>query len=114
MSLVFAGSPLALGTRHGEELREEIAEVLGWYTEHWWGMTARQVQDFVRDHARAVLAHAPHLHEEMEGIARGAGQPAWAIHALNARTELRADTDVLECTSVAARPHATTGSRLNF
>jgi isopenicillin-N N-acyltransferase-like protein len=104
--LTFSGPPGELGRQHGEELRDAIAHVLGWYTEQWWGMTARQVQDFVRDHARAVHTHAPHLAAEIEGIAQGAGQPAWAIHALNARTELRADTHALECTSAALSPAA--------
>ncbi len=99
----FSGSPLELGLQHGEELRDEIRHVLGWYMDQWWGMEPQELQDAVRDHARAVLELAPHLGAEMEGIARGAGLEAWQVYALNARTELRANTDALECTSVGVR-----------
>ncbi len=65
MNLTFSGAPAWLGRQHGEALRDAIAETYRWYADPWWSMTARELQEFVRDHARAVTAHARRLADEV-------------------------------------------------
>jgi isopenicillin-N N-acyltransferase-like protein len=58
----------------------------------------------VADSAQAALADwAPDLAEEIERFAAAAGQPAWRIYALNARTEVLASVAGRDC-SALARP----------
>lgn len=96
----FGGETFALGKAHGARFATQIAWLLEWYRDQWWEMTEQEIQSAIQGYKRAVHRWAPHLEAEIAGIATGAGVSADMILALNARTELRADVDVLECTSV--------------
>lgn len=85
-------APRDRGRAFGEAEAPRIAHTLANYRAYWdlragepfdptpWGGQARE----------AIRAHAPHLAEEIEGIAEGAGLSPDLIGALNARTEILA------------------------
>ncbi|HEY7123291.1 MAG TPA: C45 family peptidase [Ktedonobacterales bacterium] len=53
-----------------------------------------------------ITAYAPHLLEEMRGIAEGAGRDLREIVAINSRTELMYGVPFGECTSLGVAPEA--------
>lgn len=109
----FGGTPFELGEAYGRAFEIEIAWLIDWYQNRWWEMSDEEVLAAIPGFERAIELHAPDLHVEIEGIAHGAGQPVERILALNARTELRADVHVLECTSVGVHAeHSETGGAL--
>lgn len=85
--ITLSGSPRQRGLMHGEGLREEIAAVLALYRE-LFALPDAEVQRRAEHFAAISRRSAPELCEEIEGIAEGAGQPAYWLHALNARSEL--------------------------
>ncbi|MEU3270960.1 C45 family peptidase [Saccharomonospora sp. NPDC006951] len=94
-----------LGAAHGEAIRRTRTAYARLFAAH--GLHPHHV----RDHARAALAEigswAPHLAEEIEGIAHGCGLPVWQVGALNARTEILAAADVTgegECSTSVVLP----------
>lgn len=91
--LELSGTPAQIGAAHGEAQRERIRayldEFLGWLIrtaaihlteESLWGRWAGQVAANQRE--------APHLVEEMRGIARGAGVPFERVFLLNSLLDL--------------------------
>ncbi|PWV84551.1 isopenicillin-N N-acyltransferase like protein [Prauserella marina] len=94
-----------LGAAHGEAIRRTCATYARLFAAH--GLHPHHV----RDHARAALSEigswAPHLAEEIEGIAHGCGLPVWRVGAVNARTEILAAADVTgegECSTSVVLP----------
>lgn len=116
-----SGTPSERGHAYGEAAREEIAGSLAYYREafaHSSGLDWPQVLDRARTWRRVVEDAAPHLLEEMDAIAEGAGVAPDDILALNARGEIvRAhDSDFAQmpcqeeidgCSSFALLPEAT-------
>jgi isopenicillin-N N-acyltransferase-like protein len=102
------GTPVERGRAYGEAARTEIARSLDYYREafaassglDWPGVLAR-----ARAWRGIVEAAAPHLLEEMDGIAEGAGVTADDILALNARGEIVRSHD----SAFAAMPESTDG-----
>jgi len=96
----FEGSNTEIGIQHGETLRDDIADTKEWYLDQWWQDTEENITTQVMGFRQAIKKHAPHLAEEIEGIAQGSNQPVDMIYAINSRTELRPRAGILECTSV--------------
>ena len=97
-----SGNPTQRGIAHGEQMRQEIAQVLPYY-KTIFNLPDDEILKRA-DHFRTVIkAFSDDYAQEIEGIARGAGQdPLW-IYALNARTEVLAlNTQIPpnECTSM--------------
>lgn len=103
-----SGTPAQRGRAYGEAARTQIARSLDYYREafaassglDWPGVLAR-----ARSWRPIVETAAPHLLEEMDGIAAGAGVTADDILALNARGEIVRSHD----SAFAAMPEGTDG-----
>lgn len=98
------GEGAALQIRHSLEAYEKIYNYyLGW---EW-----HQAQTFARAYWAPIKAYRPHLLEEMQGIAFGAGVTFEDILALNIRTEIlnhvTAQGAAAECTAFGALPKVT-------
>ncbi|UQX89213.1 C45 family peptidase [Jatrophihabitans telluris] len=86
-------SPRHRGEQFGEAHREPIARTLSAYSELFSAVTTDQSWSLPAFGAQAldrIEAWTPELAEELHGIARGCGQTATTIAALNARTEILA------------------------
>lgn len=64
-----------------------IEEVLGFYRE-LWQLANDDLQAAGRGYAVIIRGFRQDLADEIEAIAQAAGQPSWALFALNARSEL--------------------------
>jgi isopenicillin-N N-acyltransferase-like protein len=112
-----SGGPRDRGRMHGEAARDEIARALAYYGDAfgqatglgWAGVVAR-----ARQWRPIAEQAAPHLLDEIDGIADGAGVTPDDILALNARGEIvrSHDSDFTTmaadgCSSFALLPEAT-------
>ncbi|MFH9294197.1 C45 family autoproteolytic acyltransferase/hydolase [Streptomyces sp. NPDC017520] len=97
-----SGSPLERGRQYGEAVRPQLHAALGYYEEAF-GRSAGLTWDKVTARAarwlEPVSAYAPHLVEEMRGIADGAGTGLLDVLALNARGEVIYDKSFAEIAS---------------
>src|SRR5690606_2266229 len=75
------GTGFERGQQHGEQLRQEIAEVMGRWRTELEQIFEQPAPDFIADflkttqYAEAIQAYTPDLWEEVRGIAEGSGQP---------------------------------------
>jgi len=97
-----SGNPTQRGNAHGEQMRQEIAQVLPYY-KTIFNLPDDEVLQRA-DHFRSVIkTFSNDYGQEIDAIAQGANQdPLW-IYALNARTEILAlNTQISpnECTSM--------------
>ncbi len=119
--LELTGTPTERGRQHGEAARDEILANIetyrGWFLEY----SAMEWNDVLASSANyldALAGRFPSLHEEVLGIARGAGVDVTEIGALNARTEIAYGASGLlanvwcECTSVSVEARATKDGHL--
>ncbi|MFF0745468.1 C45 family autoproteolytic acyltransferase/hydrolase [Streptomyces sp. NPDC004111] len=86
-----SGGPLARGRQYGEAVRPQLHAALGYYEEAFGrsaGLTWERVTARAARWLEPVRAYAPHLVEEMRGIADGAGVGLLDVLALNARGEV--------------------------
>ncbi|MGQ4727371.1 C45 family autoproteolytic acyltransferase/hydrolase [Streptomyces sp. Ju416(a)] len=86
-----SGSPRERGRQYGEAVRPQLHAALGYYEEAFGrsaGLTWDQVTARAARWLEPVNAYAPHLVEEMRGIADGAGTGLLDVLALNARGEV--------------------------
>ncbi|MFJ9106655.1 C45 family autoproteolytic acyltransferase/hydolase [Streptomyces sp. NPDC102283] len=94
-----SGSPLERGRQYGEAVRPQLHAALAYYEEAF-GRSAGLTWDKVTARAarwlEPVNAYAPHLVEEMRGIADGAGAGLLDVLALNARGEVIYDKSFAE------------------
>ncbi|MFI1930081.1 C45 family autoproteolytic acyltransferase/hydolase [Streptomyces sp. NPDC020330] len=100
-----SGSPLERGRQYGEAVRPQLHAALGYYEEAFGrsaGLTWDQVTARAARWLEPVSAYAPHLVEEMRGIADGAGTGLLDVLALNARGEVIYDKSFAE---IAADGH---------
>ncbi|WP_327334223.1 C45 family peptidase [Streptomyces anulatus] len=94
-----SGSPLERGRQYGEAVRPQLHAALGYYEEAFGrsaGLTWDQVTARAARWLEPVRAYAPHLVEEMRGIADGAGTGLLDVLALNARGEVIYDKSFAE------------------
>jgi isopenicillin-N N-acyltransferase-like protein len=111
------GSPTERGRAHGEAARAEIARSLDHYRRSFAvkpGLAWADVLARVGPWRKLVGTHAPHLLEEMDGIAAGAGVHPDEVLALNARGEIArnhasrfTEMETDGCSSFALLPEAT-------
>jgi isopenicillin-N N-acyltransferase-like protein len=98
------GGPFEIGFAHGRSLAREIRYNVSMYMEMaslLCGMNETQVLTFTRKVIGSVRDVAPHLIEEMKGIAEGADTSLESIMVINARTELfSAHERLAECTAI--------------
>ncbi|SDP42401.1 isopenicillin-N N-acyltransferase like protein [Streptomyces sp. cf386] len=110
-----SGTPLERGRQYGEAVAPRLGIALGYYTEAFGassGLTWSQVTARAARWLKPVREYAPHLLEEMQGIADGAGLDLLDVLALNARGEVIYDDSFVRmaaqeepaegCTSFAA------------
>ncbi|MER5260328.1 C45 family peptidase [Streptomyces sp. NPDC002855] len=86
-----SGTPVERGHQYGEAVRPQLHAALAYYEEAFGqssGLTWSQVADRAARWTEPVRDYAPHLLEEMRGIAEGAGVGLDDILALNARGEV--------------------------
>ncbi|MFI2345543.1 C45 family autoproteolytic acyltransferase/hydrolase [Streptomyces sp. NPDC019443] len=110
-----SGTPAERGRQYGEAVAPQLEAALGYYAEAFGessGLTWQQVTGRAARWLEPVHDYAPHLLEEMQGIATGAGLDLLDILALNARGEVIYDDSFAQmrdeeepaegCTSFAA------------
>jgi isopenicillin-N N-acyltransferase-like protein len=107
------GEPFERGRQHGAQAADLIKANLDGYWrlfEHDTGLDRAAVLNLARQYLQPIEACAPHLLEEMRGIAEGAGVSLDEILALNCRTEILSYAAVPlreECTALFVAPEAT-------
>ncbi|KAK9472963.1 acyl-coenzyme A:6-aminopenicillanic acid acyl-transferase-domain-containing protein [Dipodascopsis tothii] len=84
------GSPREIGYKHGALARSQIAACLANYGVYFAnaGMAPAEVKDLASKFLATIQAQAPHIAEEIAGIAEGAGVDVLDIVSLNARSEI--------------------------
>ncbi|MFD9909909.1 C45 family autoproteolytic acyltransferase/hydolase [Streptomyces sp. NPDC059063] len=96
-----SGTPTERGRQYGEAVRPQLRAALAYY-EAAFGQSAGLTWDQVTARAARWLTpvrdYAPHLVEEMEGIAQGAGVTLLDVLALNARGEVIYDRSFKDLT----------------
>lgn len=109
-----SGAPAERGRQYGEAVRPQLHTALAYYEEAFGqssGLTWGQVTARAARWLEPVRDYAPHLVEEMRGIADGAGVGLNDILALNARGEVIydrsfADMDAGKAHKARPRPEA--------
>ena len=110
-----AGEPFERGRQHGEQAADLIRFNLDGYRRlfrHYAGLDRAAALAAARLYLGPIRLHAPHLLQEMEGIAAGAGLSLEEVLALNCRTELLSTAKIplcQECTAIFAAPEQTAG-----
>lgn len=113
------GSPAERGLQYGQQGRQLVRGAIDFYARLFWHYAGLDWRAACREALRfesAILSFAPHLLEEVAGIARGAAVDYESVLALNVRTELmfsgrsrRIAARIHECSSFALAPAATAG-----
>ena len=102
--IISEGDSFTRGLHLGRSETERVTHTIKAYMEIF-AQTSRLNRNAVLTHAErfipSIASYAPHLLEEMRGIAKGAGRDLREIIAINARTELMYGvTQRPECTSI--------------
>ena len=108
--IILTGDATARGLTHGRARRRDIEQAIRIYAEVF-ALPEDEVQRAAAHFVEVTRAFAPELVTEMDAIADGAGVPRHWIHALNARSELVARTQLHanECTAVFLAEHGLLG-----
>ncbi len=91
--LALTGTPYERGAQHGRAFADRVRHSVASYARlfaYYRGLNWAHVQTLTADYEALLRRAAPHLLEEMRGIADGAGLGYAEILALNVRTELLA------------------------
>jgi len=101
----------------GRQYGEQTVDLIQFNLEGYWrlfqrdtGLDRAAVLDQARQYLAPIEGYAPHLLEEMRGIADGAGVSLDEVLALNCRTEILSMGTISlrdECTAVFVAPEAT-------
>jgi len=108
-----SGQPFERGRQYGTQAIDLIRFNLEGYWrlfKHETGLDRLAILDRARQYLTPLKEYAPHLVEEMRGIAEGAGVSPEEILALNCRTEILsmgAIPRLQECTALFVAPEAT-------
>ena len=108
-----SGEPFERGRQYGEQ----TADLIHFNLEGYWrrfkhaaGLDRSTALNQAQQYAGPIKRYAPHLMDEMRGIAAGAGSSLEEILALNCRTELLSMAAIPlchECTALFVAPEAT-------
>jgi isopenicillin-N N-acyltransferase like protein len=107
--VVSEGTPFARGLHLGRVQAERVAHSVSAYLELFKaraGLDHAGVLNTAERFIPTIGAYAPHLLEEMRGMAEGSGHDLRAIVAINCRTELMYGVPFGECTSIGVTPEA--------
>ena len=108
--IISEGEPFERGLHFGSSQRERVQHTVSAYLrifESFAGLDHAAVYEQAERFMPAIASFAPHLLEEIRGIAQGAQCDAREIVAINARTELMYGvTNRPECTSIAISAEA--------
>ncbi|HEX4814614.1 MAG TPA: C45 family peptidase [Nonomuraea sp.] len=101
--------PRARGKELGAHFRERVTANLAGYTDLFTvaGATPERMRAWGERALDRVAGWAPHLADEIAGIASGAGLQPWQVAAMNARTEILAALDATgegECSTSVVLP----------
>ena len=115
-NLLLEGSAKEIGRQHGLQGKREVLHSLETYEKLFYDykrISWKEAKEIALDHVAAIQKYDPHLVEEMEGVAAGAGVAFEDILALNSRSEIAlagykgtAFSD--GCTAIAISPPLTT------
>jgi isopenicillin-N N-acyltransferase-like protein len=116
--IISEGDPFTRGFHLGHSETERVIHTITAYMEIFAHMS-RLKRDAVFTYAErfipSIASYAPHLLEEMRGIAEGAGRDLREIIAINARTELMYGvTQRPECTSIGIVATASTDGHIRL
>ncbi|MGW5737462.1 MULTISPECIES: C45 family autoproteolytic acyltransferase/hydolase [Streptomyces] len=109
-----SGTPVERGRQYGEAVRPQLHAALAYYEEAFGqssGLTWDQVTARATRWLEPVRDYAPHLLEEMRGIADGAGVKLPDILALNARGEVIYDRSFADMKTGGATDEQAADSR---
>jgi isopenicillin-N N-acyltransferase like protein len=114
--LISEGHPFMRGFHVGRSEKERLLHTITAYMDIF-AQTSGLDREAVLTHAErfmpSIVQYAPHLLEEMGGIAEGAGRDLREIVAINARTELMYGvTQRPECTSIGINTIASTDGHI--
>ncbi|KAK4944584.1 hypothetical protein LTR10_016018 [Elasticomyces elasticus] len=98
------GTPREIGIQHGKQLSREIKSQIDVYSamfEVTSKMSWDAVLELAEEFSETINSLTPDIHEEMQGIAEGAGVDILDIVALNCRSEIALGNFSDGCTSLA-------------
>jgi isopenicillin-N N-acyltransferase-like protein len=107
-----SGDAFERGAQHGEQAADLVlANLEGYWRlfERDAGLGQAAALDQARRYLQPIEGYAPHLLDEMRGVAEGAGVSLDEVLALNCRTEILSQTAIPlrdECTAVFVAPEA--------
>ena len=108
--VISTGDPFTRGFHLGSSEKERVIHTITAYMDifaHTSGLHHEAVLSHAERFMPSIAQYAPHLLEEMRGIAQGAGCDIREIVAINARTELMYGvTRQSECTSIGISKNA--------
>jgi isopenicillin-N N-acyltransferase-like protein len=98
------GGHSEMGRQLGEQCRERISEVLD-FIDREMPLSSAAAEESVDRYWPFIAAHAPHLIDELHGLAEGAGIPRWRALLIQIRFELVGYEGISldGCTSFAIR-----------
>ncbi|MGZ3609006.1 MAG: C45 family autoproteolytic acyltransferase/hydrolase [Ktedonobacteraceae bacterium] len=114
--VISTGDPFTRGFHLGSSEKERVKHTITAYM-GIFAQTSGLHHEAVLSHAErfmpSIAQYAPHLLDEMRGIAQGAGRDIREIVAINVRTELMYGvTRQLECTSIGINENASTDGHI--
>ncbi|PWY90156.1 acyl-CoA:6-aminopenicillanic-acid-acyltransferase [Aspergillus heteromorphus CBS 117.55] len=102
--LLLTGTPREIGLSHGRHLRLQIEDQMSVYDEmfrHSCNINWDEAREDAEKFRATIERLTPHLHEEMQGIADGAGVHILDIVTLNCRSEITFGKFTDGCTSLS-------------
>ncbi|HEY7349053.1 MAG TPA: C45 family peptidase [Ktedonobacterales bacterium] len=115
--VVSEGVPYARGLHLGRAQAQRVNQTVSAYRELFKaraGLDHAGVLNTAERFIPLIRAYAPHLLEEMRGIAEGAGHDLREIVAINSRTELMYGVPFGECTSLGVTPEASSDGHMRL
>lgn len=107
--IISEGAPFARGLHLGRAAADRVTQTVTAYYDLFQaraGLDRAGVLHTAERFIPTITAYAPHLMEEMRGIAESAGRDLREIVAINSRTELMYGVPFGECTSLGVAPEA--------